>query len=106
MTFTVQKLPASLTFNVGYREDVNGSVKLLLGDDGSPLPVKNDTDLTPQLEKENVASVVFFLPKEGIPGPDGVTMGVNEIVDTLADSLIVKLCGTLIQNCFSFRCML
>ncbi|KAJ8024951.1 hypothetical protein HOLleu_35016 [Holothuria leucospilota] len=92
MAFTIQQVPDTLTFNVGYREDVNSSVKLLLGGDGSPLPVESGTDLTPQLEDKKVASVVFFLPKEGIQGTDGVTLDVDEIVDILADFLIVKLC--------------
>ena len=107
MEFTTgEEVPDSLTYYVAYREDDNSRVILVLGDDNLPFPVRSGTDLTPELKDKRVASLVLFLPNEGIQGTDGVTLDVDDIVNILADSVTVKVCGTLMQSCFSFHSML
>ena len=107
MSLDIGEIPDALNIlYVGYRGEDGDYIMPLLGDDESLLPIESPTDLAPQLESKRVVSVVFFISTEGLQGTDGETMDVNEIVTTLAGSMTVKLCGTLVQHCVPFHCVL
>ena len=79
-----------------FTEVGSNTAKFLEGNDGSPSPVENGTDLTPVLKGINVASVIIAVQTADGQEPEDGT--VDEAVAMVAASLTFKVCGKLMQK--------
>ena len=98
MNLIFRNVPDVRTLSVAHKDE-NGAVDVVYNENGSPLQVTNNTDLSQQIDK-SVQSLIFVVQTMGTQGQDNDTEIVDKFVSTVVEFLTLQVCGKLMQTFF------